>query len=1611
MKRILSCLISITLFLSLMTPSFAQNLVSNQNADELDLKEKYIKYLAENQEIEERRIIVKFKDSSLEHKVKETEKLSTPKTSSENTSSVDKVINNALITDMTMTVIKEQDLSSKCEIVRVNTDSNISVLQSKTDDIFDLIETLNNDENILYAQPDYKVITTESVVDGNQWAIQNNGQTVDRSTGVSGFDINLVDAWNTTRGDEQIVVGVIDTGVDISHPDLASNIWVNNKEILNGIDDDGNGYIDDINGWDFVSGDSSVYDMDALDEHGTHMAGIIAANGTVSGVAPNIKIMPLKALNYASGYTSDIIEAINYAKEKGVRIINCSFASIQYNPALEEAIASNPDILFVCAAGNYGKPTTELATFPACYGLDNIITVSAANNKGQLSEFSTYGDYVDVCAPGVGIYSTIPGNQYGFKDGTSCSAAFVSGIAALLLSNNNDLGSIELKNKIINSSGASLPNRAELGEVETEGIINAASAFSASEIIGKMDSFRYTADLGENISFTKYPFEIVPENGNIKMKFDTTKEFVNFNLKLYQSTNEKEHSYLVNSDIPATSDYVLTGIVPNVDYDIAIKLTDSTGVIEYSGVLKYVSNSEMEYVDFDILAEQQYGIGVEIPVNETIYYSMDEKEALVETLSSGVKNEVEDNNSIGMADRTYDDYDNYGYMNNASDVDYFKVMFNNDGVANFWLGNIPNNHDYDLYIYDAGGTLLAKSENGGSEAELISYYPVKSGVYYYMMVKTYSGSGTSNPYLLRAKWYETPSSYESNDTISTAYEFPGYTSNTVTEKISSSSDVDYYKVVVPRKSIFELKLTRPNSNFRFEVYTSNNTAQSIISTTGNEYTHELSSGTYYVKIFTISGYSTSNYTLSINCNPLYTISTSDTQTGEMAATNNVYYKLTLSSALGVSIALSDFGAADYDIYLYDSNYSRITKSAGTSTTETMQAVLEAGTYLIRVYRYDGTNLNFTLETLIAVPSNDAYLTTATGYPTEMNVNEVKSVTVHATNESASTWTSAGGYKLAALNNSGSFVSGDRTLSSSESIGYEQSKSFIFNITAPAVDTVTTYTMGWKMKQNSISFGNKITKTVTVKPNYEELTLGSFKNVSGKATRQMYTFTVNSSGYYAIRTFYYSKKTDTILTLYNSSMTEIAQNDDIYSGNRYSRIEAYLTPGTYYVGLSEYNEDAIYCQLTVERFNIKTISDGGVANITNEYEGYYKFTVSSSGTYIIGTKYYSQNSDTFLVLYDGEIAENSARIAYNDNDSSNYSRIVTNLDAGTYYVRATTYDYLKEGARKKVYCKLSLTKQSSTPSEDYAADIDITYPANNSVIRLYDGASLKISGTASNVSKVTVKVNGSTVSGVKKSGNRFECNYTPNESGEYTIVATGSASYGGSNPSDSVNVTLIANDDGNTFDTATSVKVGTERTAAIDYEEDIDCFMFVPNKSDMYSIYTKGSTDTVISVYNSLYSLNGYNDDDFTQSLNLNADVALYLEQNQIYYIMIHSAEQNSLGVYNLCINRLSDDNISAQTLTYGSILNGRIDYPDDEDIFAFYPADSGTYTFKTLGTSDVMGVVYDSEGNFMAFNDDKSETDTNCEITLELEAGGPYYFAVKHDFSFMYRQNYKVTVE
>ncbi len=289
------------------------------------------------------------------------------------------------------------------------------------------------------------------------------------------LDIGAPEAWKVTLGSPEVVVAVIDTGVDYTHENLSSNIWRNKKEIpQNAIDDDKNGYVDDVIGWDFVSNDNKPYDL-SVDPmtlltsggnpgHGTHCAGTIAANGGLglgtSGVAPNVKIMPLRFISEkGTGTTAAAIQAIHYAVDNGAKVMLNSWGSEgeartidnEGNRALREAIqyAQDHGVLFITAAGNgnlgngFDNDADINPSYPASYGHDIIISVAALDSQNQLGEFSNWGARsVDLGAPGVAIYSTTVLGKYddhvlnlgGFEimwDGTSMAAPHVAGAAAL----------------------------------------------------------------------------------------------------------------------------------------------------------------------------------------------------------------------------------------------------------------------------------------------------------------------------------------------------------------------------------------------------------------------------------------------------------------------------------------------------------------------------------------------------------------------------------------------------------------------------------------------------------------------------------------------------------------------------------------------------------------------------------------------------------------------------------------------------------------------------------------------------------------------------------------------------------------------------------------------------------------------------------------------------------------------------------------------------------------------------------------------------------------------------------------------------------------------------
>lgn len=282
---------------------------------------------------------------------------------------------------------------------------------------------------------------------GQQWALHNTGQSVNGYPGVPDVDMNVPEAWAITQGSADVVVAVLDDGVDFSHPDLAGRAWTNPGEIPgNGIDDDGNGLIDDVNGWDFCrssgTGDNTVYEPGQT--HGTHVAGSIAASGNgigIAGVAPKVKIMAVRFLSDdpddGCGTDAQAAEAIAYAVSKGARIVNASWGGYGINPVLHDAIAAAPSTLFVAAAGNEDVNTDLSPVSPASLDLPNIISVAAIHNEGHLTDFTNYGPTsVDLVAPGDDIFSLAPGFSppYGFGSGTSMAAPHVSGVAALAVS-------------------------------------------------------------------------------------------------------------------------------------------------------------------------------------------------------------------------------------------------------------------------------------------------------------------------------------------------------------------------------------------------------------------------------------------------------------------------------------------------------------------------------------------------------------------------------------------------------------------------------------------------------------------------------------------------------------------------------------------------------------------------------------------------------------------------------------------------------------------------------------------------------------------------------------------------------------------------------------------------------------------------------------------------------------------------------------------------------------------------------------------------------------------------------------------------------------------------
>jgi thermitase len=349
------------------------------------------------------------------------------------------------------------------------TDASLGWLRISADDSeANVLQILNQDPRVQYAEPNW-IYRTTSILPESQtvsdplfnelWGLKNIGQTDRNGTqGKVGSDMKVEQAWQQGyTGNKNIVVAVIDTGMDLNHPDLAAQLYKNPNEIPgNNIDDDGNGFIDDVSGWNFAAGTNLPQDDQ---DHGTHCSGTIGAvknDQGVVGVAWNVSIMPIKFLDASgSGTLANAIQAVQYATLMNVKITSNSWGGPGFSQALKDAIEQSKQngILFVAAAGNSGRSNDSTANYPSNYAVDNVLAVAATGNRDQLASFSNYGKKtVHVAAPGVDVLSSIRNGKYGKMSGTSMATPHVAGAAVVLWATNTAYTYLDIKERLIKSS-------------------------------------------------------------------------------------------------------------------------------------------------------------------------------------------------------------------------------------------------------------------------------------------------------------------------------------------------------------------------------------------------------------------------------------------------------------------------------------------------------------------------------------------------------------------------------------------------------------------------------------------------------------------------------------------------------------------------------------------------------------------------------------------------------------------------------------------------------------------------------------------------------------------------------------------------------------------------------------------------------------------------------------------------------------------------------------------------------------------------------------------------------------------------------------------------------
>lgn len=479
------------------------------------------------------------------------------------------------------------------------------VLKTTTKSTFGLLNDLKSLPEVVYAEPNYlyKAIGTETndALYDKLWGLNNTGSNEpDRNgnysgtQGLAGSDINAEKAWTLTKGSRKVVIAVIDTGIDYNHPDLKENMWTNPGEVAgNGKDDDGNGYIDDVYGWNAQADNGNPMDGNA---HGTHCAGTIGArhnNGIgVAGVMSDVSLMAVKFLSDSgSGSLTDAVEAIDYATKMNVDIMSNSWGGGGFSQALEDSIkaAKNRGILFVAAAGNDGTNNDSAPHYPSNYQVDNVISVAAHTNGDSLASFTCYGKRtVHVAAPGHNILSTTPNNGYKVFSGTSMATPHVSGVLGLLVAQSGRQDVKQIRERLM---ATTVPGPAYRRTTISGGRVDAYNFLTDTRIPrqGPDESLWRTESLSE-IFETAHPYA---NNTKLSRTYSFPgAKYVKLVIERYET--EPNYDFVILKDAKGTVIERLSGSGTNYETDYAetdsvtVEFTSDSSETRFGTIIKQV---------------------------------------------------------------------------------------------------------------------------------------------------------------------------------------------------------------------------------------------------------------------------------------------------------------------------------------------------------------------------------------------------------------------------------------------------------------------------------------------------------------------------------------------------------------------------------------------------------------------------------------------------------------------------------------------------------------------------------------------------------------------------------------------------------------------------------------------------------------------------------------------------------------------------------------------------------------------------------------------------------------------------------------------------------------